>query len=42
MATIGGNIINASPVADTLSPLLIHDPICVLESKKREKANTID
>jgi len=37
MATIGGNIINASPAADTIPPLLIHDAICVLESKKGKR-----
>jgi len=38
MGTIGGNIINASPAADSIPPLLIHDAICVLESiyKKKE------
>jgi len=36
-ATIGGNIINASPAADTVPPLLIHDAICVLESKRESR-----
>jgi carbon-monoxide dehydrogenase medium subunit len=34
MGTIGGNLVNASPAADSLAPLLIHDGSVVLESKK--------
>lgn len=34
MGTIGGNIVNASPAADTIPPLLIHDAVVVLESKE--------
>jgi len=34
MGTIGGNIINASPAADSIPPLLIHDALCILESVK--------
>jgi CO/xanthine dehydrogenase FAD-binding subunit len=33
MGTIGGNLANASPAADSLAPLLIHDAEVVLESK---------
>lgn len=33
MGTIGGNLVNASPAADSLAPLLIHDAHVVLESK---------
>ena len=33
MGTIGGNLVNASPAADSLAPLLIHDACVVLESK---------
>lgn len=33
MGTIGGNLANASPAADSIPPLLIHDAILVLESK---------
>lgn len=33
MGTIGGNLVNASPAADSLAPLLIHDADVVLESK---------
>lgn len=40
MGTIGGNIVNASPAADSIPPLLVHDAVCVLESmdKRRELA----
>jgi carbon-monoxide dehydrogenase medium subunit len=33
MGTIGGNLVNASPAADSFAPLLIHDTMVVLESK---------
>jgi carbon-monoxide dehydrogenase medium subunit len=33
MGTIGGNLVNASPAADSLAPLLIHDGEVMLESK---------
>lgn len=33
MGTIGGNLVNASPAADSLAPLLIHEGEVVLESK---------
>lgn len=32
--TLGGNIVNASPAADTLPPLLVHNAEVVLESAK--------
>jgi xanthine dehydrogenase small subunit len=32
MGTIGGNLVNASPAADSLPPLLIHDGVLRLES----------
>jgi CO/xanthine dehydrogenase FAD-binding subunit len=32
MGTIGGNLVNASPAAESLAPLLIHDAEVVLES----------
>ena len=34
MGTIGGNLANASPAADSIPPLLIHDAVLVLESKE--------
>jgi nicotinate dehydrogenase FAD-subunit len=37
MGTIGGNLVNASPAADSLAPLLIHDAVAVLESKDRTR-----
>ncbi len=37
MGTIGGNIVNASPAADSIPPLLIHDAICVIESIDKKK-----
>jgi CO/xanthine dehydrogenase FAD-binding subunit len=33
MGTIGGNLANASPAADSLAPLLVHDARVILESK---------
>jgi CO/xanthine dehydrogenase FAD-binding subunit len=33
MGTLGGNLANASPAADSMAPLLIHDARVVLESK---------
>ncbi len=40
MGTIGGNLVNASPAADSIPPLLIHDAILSIESKDgmREEA----
>jgi xanthine dehydrogenase small subunit len=35
MGTIGGNLVNASPAADSIPPLLIHDAILTLESLNR-------
>lgn len=37
MGTIGGNVVNASPAADTLPALMIHDPLCVIESKGKKR-----
>ena len=34
MGTIGGNLANASPAADSLAPLLVHDARVMLESKE--------
>ena len=33
MGTLGGNLANASPAADSLAPLLVHDAYVVLQSK---------
>ncbi len=35
--TIGGNVMNASPAADTIAPLLCHDAIAVLRSTAGER-----
>ena len=37
MGTIGGNIVNASPAADSIPPLLIHDAILTIESEAGQK-----
>ena len=36
-ATLGGNIVNASPAADSVPPLLIHDSIVTLASLRGER-----
>ena len=36
MGTIGGNIVNASPAADSIPPLLIHEAVLTLESLTRQ------
>jgi CO/xanthine dehydrogenase FAD-binding subunit len=42
MGTIGGNLINASPAADTIPPLLVHDAVLGLESKGGERKEKIE
>ena len=42
MGTIGGNLVNASPAADSLAPLLIHDAEVVLESKDGERKMKVE
>ena len=42
MGTIGGNLVNASPAADSLAPLLIHDTMVVLESKEKIRRMKIE
>lgn len=42
MGTIGGNLVNASPAADSLAPLLIHDAEVVLESKDGERRMKVE
>jgi CO/xanthine dehydrogenase FAD-binding subunit len=37
MGTIGGNLANASPAADSIPPLLIHDAVLTLESKEARR-----
>lgn len=42
MGTIGGNLINASPAADTIPPLLVHDAVLTLESKGGERKEELE
>jgi carbon-monoxide dehydrogenase medium subunit len=42
VATIGGNICNAAPSADTAAPLMILDAVLVLKSEKRERQVPIE
>lgn len=42
MGTIGGNLVNASPAADSISPLLIHDAVLSIESKKDRREETLE
>jgi len=42
MGTIGGNLANASPAADSIPPLLIHDAVLTLESKDARRRVPLD
>lgn len=42
MGTIGGNLVNASPAADSISPLLIHDAVLSIESKDEMREETLE
>ncbi len=42
MGTIGGNLVNASPAADSIPPLLIHDAVVNLESTNRRQVSLAD
>lgn len=42
VATIGGNICNAAPSADTAAPLMILDAVLVLKSNKSERQVSIE
>ncbi len=42
MGTLGGNLVNASPAADSLAPLLIHNARVVLESKDGERTEELE
>ena len=42
MGTIGGNLVNASPAADSLAPLLIHDAVVSLESVFARREVTLE
>jgi CO/xanthine dehydrogenase FAD-binding subunit len=42
VGTIGGNIVNASPAADTLPPLMVLDAVAQVTSKEGEKEVPLD
>jgi CO/xanthine dehydrogenase FAD-binding subunit len=42
MGTLGGNLVNASPAADSLAPLLIHNTSVTLESIDGERTQSLD
>ena len=42
MATIGGNLVNASPAADSIAPLLVHDAELTLESKDQVRTESLE
>ena len=42
VGTLGGNICNASPAADTLPPLLVHDAEVRLQSKTESRSLSLD
>lgn len=37
LGTLGGNIVNASPAADTFPALMVHEALCVLESEEGQR-----
>ena len=42
MGTIGGNLVNASPAADSIPPLLVHDARVTLESAAGVRTETLE
>jgi len=42
MGTIGGNLVNASPAADSIPSLLIHDALVTLESANGERTESLE
>jgi CO/xanthine dehydrogenase FAD-binding subunit len=42
MGTIGGNLINASPAADSIPPLLVHDAVLSIESQESGRDETLE
>ena len=42
MATIGGNLVNASPAADSIPPLLVHDAQLTLESRDHVRTQALE
>jgi CO/xanthine dehydrogenase FAD-binding subunit len=42
MGTIGGNLANASPCADSIAPLLIHDAVLTIESARGKRMEGLE
>jgi CO/xanthine dehydrogenase FAD-binding subunit len=42
MGTIGGNLANASPCADSIAPLLIHDAVLAIESARGKRMEGLE
>jgi CO/xanthine dehydrogenase FAD-binding subunit len=42
MGTIGGNLVNASPAADSIPPLLVHEAQLTLESNEGAKVESLE
>ena len=42
MGTLGGNLVNASPAADSLAPLLVHNAAVTLESMASERTERVE
>ncbi len=42
MGTLGGNLVNASPAADSLPPLLIHDALLTLETQDNQRKERLE
>jgi CO/xanthine dehydrogenase FAD-binding subunit len=42
MGTIGGNLANASPCAESIPPLLVHDALLTIESAQGERVEELD
>jgi len=42
MGTIGGNLVNASPAADSIPPLLVHDAVLSIESQDGRREESLE
>ncbi len=42
MGTIGGNLANASPCAESIPPLLVHEALLAIESPQGERVTTLE
>ena len=42
MGTIGGNLANASPCAESIAPLLVHDALLTIESAEGERVEALE